>query len=513
MRIALFDGILEHHLHESLARALTARGHDVLATGRIGHGFRFPAPGAPVEHLERAVDACIAFEPDWLLCFRPASLPPRSLARLRDAGIRLAAWFSDDPVLFDLSYAPVLEQYDRIAHCGGPAVLAHYERYFGRPTGVNLPFWTDRIAFPPVWGTEPAESRAMFLGNVDDAVRRGRYFELGTLAGIVRVHGRVGADHLGLSGGYLDADDEVLVAGARTDWAISIPQRFADHRGLETWFPGLDDLGSFQLPSRIVQCMAMGIPTVSIDPGRGGAELYPELVVVSSAEEAKEVVEDPSWSRERLQERSTAVLARFERHFSAAARAVALEALLGDDERWRELDPDGRSRWFADVVDAAGRDGRPRGIEQDRGAVRAADGAPPLPDVSLVVSDGAEHEEDLVAGLSEVLDEARFDRLTWADAERLSASALRERLADAAVVLCPPGPTRDAALVAAVLALPGVVLAPRGAALDHEPGTVIRFASVDELRTKARRLEGSPLWRSLVADARSRLRDRSRERV
>ena len=41
MRIALFDGLLETHVPESLARALTFRGHDVLDTGKVGHGFQF----------------------------------------------------------------------------------------------------------------------------------------------------------------------------------------------------------------------------------------------------------------------------------------------------------------------------------------------------------------------------------------------------------------------------------------------------------------------------------------
>ncbi|WP_413316665.1 hypothetical protein AA0Z99_08485 [Agrococcus sp. 1P02AA] len=351
MRIAIFDGILEHHLHESLERALVARGHAVHTTGKIGHGFRFPAPHTNVSHLDRAVAETIAHEPDWVIVMRPASLPPRMLQRLRDAGARLTAWFSDDPVLFDLSYAPVVDQYDRILHCGSTAVLEHYERFFGRPTGVNLPFWTDHEAFPAVWGEEPAESRAMFLGNVHDEVRRRRYFELARFGDDIRIHGKVGSDYARRAAGYLDTDAEVIAAGARTDWAINIPQRFADHRGLETWFPGLDELGHFEYPSRVVQTMAMGIPTISIVAGRPRFETYPEMLVASSVDEAIDIVRDPSWDAVRLAEQSSAVLRRFDRHFSASSRAIAIERFLLDDD-WMALDATARTRWFADVVDA-----------------------------------------------------------------------------------------------------------------------------------------------------------------
>lgn len=351
MRIAIFDGILEHHVQDSLARALRARGHDVLSTGKIGHGFQFPRRGQSLLHLERALQAVFAFEPDWLLAMRPASLPPTLLQRVRKRGIRTVAWFSDDPVLFDLSYAPVLDAYDAVLHCGTEAVLSHYEQFFGRPTGVNFPFWTDHEAFPQVWGEEPPESRAMFLGNVQDTVRRKRYFDLAQFGDDIRIHGKVGSDYFHRSGGYLDTDAEVVAAGGRTDFAVNIPQWFRDHRGLETWFSGLDELGFFEFPSRVVQTMAMGIPTISIIEGGHRFTTYPEMLVAETVEEAAAIVRDPSWNRSALAELSRATVARFDRHFSATARAIALEHYLIDDG-WKSLSAAERSTWFADVVEA-----------------------------------------------------------------------------------------------------------------------------------------------------------------
>lgn len=386
MRIAIFDGILELHVQESLERALLARGHEVLSTGKVGHGFKFPRATDSLAHLERAVQSVLAFEPDWVLAMRPASLPPVFLRRLKRAGIRLVAWFSDDPVLFDLSYAPIVDQYDRVLHCGTSEVLAHYERFFDRPTGVNMPFWTDHDAFPVVWGLEVPESSAMFLGNVQDAVRRRRYFDLARFGDDLRIHGKVGTDYFERSGGYLDTDAEVVAAGARTDWAINIPQWFRDHRGLETWFPGLDELGYFEYPSRVVQTMAMGIPTISVIADGHTSETYPEMLVARTVDEAIAIVRDPSWTRTRLSNLSESVVRRFDRHFSAAARVIALERFLEDDE-WMSLDVAQRARWFADVVD--------RCEQQGSASERVVDGRielrtfsqDPMPSHALVVLD------------------------------------------------------------------------------------------------------------------------------
>ncbi|WP_311963466.1 hypothetical protein, partial [Acinetobacter baumannii] len=55
---------------------------------------------------------------------------------------------------------------------------------------------------------------------------------------------------------------------------------FAEHRGTDTWFPGLDRLGSFEVPSRVVQYAALGLPTVTVDPTRTACASLPEQHVV-----------------------------------------------------------------------------------------------------------------------------------------------------------------------------------------------------------------------------------------
>ena len=344
MRISIYDGILETHVASSLERALVARGHSVFNTGKIGHGFKFPSNGQDISALEIAVHQVIDFDSDVCFVMRPASLPFDLLDKLKKQGITLVAWFSDDPVLFDLSYGPVVDSYDLVLHCGNAKVLEFYEKFFGRPTGVNFPFWTDHEAFPKVWGEAEPLVDLMFLGNVQDEVRRSRYFKLAELTSSVRIHGNVGADYVGLSGGYLDGNNEVLLSGASTRAALNIPQFFGDHRGLETWFDGLGDLGFFEYPSRVVQYMAMGIPTISVVPSEAVFRSYPEMLTAPSIKEADEIFRELS-ERGSLAELSSKVSDRFDRNFSALSRVLALEALLQGDD-WKNLDAVEREVWF-----------------------------------------------------------------------------------------------------------------------------------------------------------------------
>ncbi|UQN15094.1 CgeB family protein [Gulosibacter sp. ACHW.36C] len=344
MKIAFYDGILETHVADSLERALVSRGHNIFNTGKIGHGFEFANGKVDLQRLQLAVNEVLEFAPDWVLVFRPASLPIPLLELLRSRGAKVAAWFSDDPVLFDLTYGPIVNSYDLILHCGNADVLSFYEHQFGRPTGVNVPFWTDHVAFPDVWGTEPATTDALFLGNVQDEVRRQRYFDLAKLDAHVTIYGNVGNDYYGLSGGYLDSDEEVVAAGARSNTAISVPQFFKNHKGMTTWFPGLDRLGFFEYPSRIVQYMAMGLPVFNVIPGKPEFATFPEMIVCDSFQEVDERYAELRDSNQ-LADLSRRTVQRFDRHFSAMSRALLLEDLFENDD-WRTSDVDERASWF-----------------------------------------------------------------------------------------------------------------------------------------------------------------------
>lgn len=362
MRVAIFDGILETHVGDSLERAFLLRGHQTFNTGKIGSGFKFPSRTSDTSHLDYAVAQILEFKPDLVFVMRPASLPLTLLKKIRSTGATLMAWFSDDPVLFDLSYGPIVDFYDHILHCGNATVLDFYEDWFGRPTGVNIPFWTDHEAFPTVWGSQKPDTRYLFLGNVQDEVRRKRYFELADLTGGVKVYGNIGSDYFGISGGYLDSDAEVVAAASRAEIALNIPQFFKNHRGLDTWFHNLDKLGFFEYPSRVIQYMAMGLPTISIIPEKNTFASYPEMLVAGSISEAGLIASDLA-TENQLGALSKSVVNRFDRHFSALSRVLAIESLLQDDS-WRKLDSHERETWFTQF-DATQVSNFPDNIDKD----------------------------------------------------------------------------------------------------------------------------------------------------
>lgn len=370
MRVVLFDAILESHVTESLARAFRAAGHEVLSTGRLHHGHRFRPDDALARTLEPHLAAVRDFRPDWVIVFRPATAPWPVLRLLRGTGAQLAVWLSDDPVLFEHSYGPVMDLYDLVMHCGDARVLRFHEERAGRPTGVNIPFWTDHTAFPRVHGALPAEADVLFLGNVTGPVRRRRYEQLAAMESRVRIHGAVGDDPAGLGGGYLDTDAEVAAAAARVRTALNIPQVFADHRGTDTWFPGLDRLGSFEVPSRVVQYAALGLPTVTVDPTRASCASLPEQQVVPDVAAADAWVQ--SLIREgALAEAGERMAARFDRSFCAAARVLAFESLVADDS-WRRLDAQERATWFLQF------DGRTRPSSADGEAATSTPAPAPV---------------------------------------------------------------------------------------------------------------------------------------
>lgn len=344
MKIAFFDGILETHVMDSLQRSFEKLGHQVYSTGKFGHGFEFRVERSFAAEVQKVIEKLQDFKPDWIIVFRPASAPHPVLEALKNTGANLAVWLSDDPVLFQLSYGPIIDRYDVVMHCGNETVLKYYEDVFQRPTGVNIPFWTDHEAFPTVYGANPAETDALFLGNVHDTVRRRRYFSLAHMKNSVRIHGAIGVDYFNISGGYLDSDQEVVDAGSRARVAINIPQFFKDHQGLPTWFPGLDQLGYFEFPSRVIQYASMGLPIISINPDTSPVESMPEMAIAGSVQEADDLITE--WmSENRFAGLSAAISERFDKNFSADARALAMLDLFSNDD-WKSLDSKERTLWF-----------------------------------------------------------------------------------------------------------------------------------------------------------------------
>ncbi len=347
VRIALFDAINERHVGESLERALRARGHEVLATGPVWPGATFPDAEAHRERIAPAVRAMLDHQPDAMVCLRAFALRPRIVDQIRRAGVTTLVWFPDDPVLYRRGYRHVVEAYDVALHCGPEAVLEFYERRHG-PTGVNFPFWTDSTAFPPGYDPANAAYDAIFLGNTKGGVRARRY---GLLAGLpvrVRLHGQVDDDPAGIAAPFLRQQADVVAALSRARLGISLAQRFADYRGHEYGFPELAALGSFELPSRVAQYAATGLPVVAMDPS-GVSEALPETVVARDRDELASELKRLLADRDGLVDLGRRTRERFDRRLSAERRVELLERLLADPEGWRGMSVEERATlWQGD---------------------------------------------------------------------------------------------------------------------------------------------------------------------
>jgi Helicase associated domain/Glycosyl transferases group 1 len=345
VRIALFDSIRERHVCESLERALSALEHEVYWTGPVWGRHGAPATSTPKRSVQAALDEVLAFEPDALVSFCASTLTPGDLERVRGAGARTVVWLADDPVLYQVSYRHIIDHYDLVLHGGREAVLAFYEANHGHPTGVYFPFWTDAEAFPRVYDPD-GDIDTVFLGNTTGVNRAGRYELLAGLPFDVAIYGTADGDPSGIVRGYLREREEISGVLGRSRVGITLSQRFSDYAGHPYDYPGLAGLGSFDLPSRVVQYAASGVPVLALsnDP----CASFPEAIVATDRAELISRAAALLSDRERRLELSEATHRRFEQSFSADSRARALVELVSLGDAWRGWSVERRAGFFMD---------------------------------------------------------------------------------------------------------------------------------------------------------------------
>lgn len=343
LRIVLFDGLLEEHVPDALDRALRERGHEVLRTGRVWHGTKMPRTPQDRAALHAVVDTVLDARPDAVLTFRPAALRPEQTERLRARGVRLLAWFSDDPVLFAESTREMAGLYDVTLHTGGEETLALYEA--DGHLGVTMPFFADPRVFPRRWAGPAAEHDVVFLGNTHTGVKRHRYDVLAATGLPVRIFGKVAEDPAGLHAGVLSSDAEVADLLARTRIGVNIPQRFADYAGSRHDFPQLAGLGEFVTPSRVVQYAATGVPQVTYRHTEPADDEAPG-VVVRAGEDLGAALRDLLADPDRQAELSRAGYEWFRRWYTADSRARLVEELVVNPGTVSWLDRTSRARLY-----------------------------------------------------------------------------------------------------------------------------------------------------------------------
>jgi hypothetical protein len=334
MHFYLFDQILETHVCTSLANSLAKIGHQVTSAGKVWSGHPFPTEPADIARIDLSLEQAIATRPDVLFNFRASSLLPQHIARLRAAGIRTMVWQPDDPVMYGMCYARIMDHYDDVFLCASRRVVDFY-RYRGHKRGINLPFWVDTGRFA---STAPQDKPGdvVFLGNGIGKARQGRYEALCDLTEQIALYGQFDSDPHGKVRGNL-SEDEIIRTIGQYRLSINLTQSFDTYAQTGYDFAGLALLGQFFLPSRVVQYAALGVPTLTIQAGEYDPMHYPPGLRARNFAEAKSMIASALASPERLGVLSKAARQYAVRHFDADSRAALLDAVCRDTLRAQDL--------------------------------------------------------------------------------------------------------------------------------------------------------------------------------
>lgn len=327
MKIVLFDLINETHVCAALHRALEDMGHVVVSTGKVWQGHRAPLLAPDLDRVEAALATVLDDGCDALLNFRASTLAAHHLRRLRDAGVLTAVWLPDDPVLYAITYRAVVDHYDHVFHCGTGSVLRFYASH-GHAPGIACPFWVDPEQWAYEWSVEGANDSLVFMGNLHNAAKQGRYAQLAQAgAARVAVYGKCASDPVGIHRGELHGVDAIRSVCIRYAAGVNIPQHFSDYAGTRYDFPGLSALGTFDLPSRVIQYAAMGLPVLSLGHGAGSVQ-FKHVLRAPGIGEALSIVDRLRARPDSAQELSRSARADVVSHFSARARAGLLSAVF-----------------------------------------------------------------------------------------------------------------------------------------------------------------------------------------
>ena len=355
MKIVLFDEINETHVCDALATGLDDLGHAVFRTGPVWKGHAFATSPEAIASIDARIDEALAAGPDWWLNFRASSLTAGQVERIRRAGVRAAVWFPDDPVLYELCYSKIVDAYDLVLHCGGRQVLDFY-RYRGHRIGINFPFWVDLRAWPLRYEPDACDRGPVFYGNMHGVAKRSRYEALCAVAPDVSLYGRLADDPLVRGRGVLNGPHEAAAALPRHRLGLNAPQRFADYAGSAYDFAGLALLGTFFLPSRVVQYAALGLPTLTLHAGAVvDAGHYPPGLHARDVAQARAVVERISVQPDLLRGISLAARGDVERFHTGGSRARLLAALFDgtiEPERLTPHEQEFGYRFFCDAPTA-----------------------------------------------------------------------------------------------------------------------------------------------------------------
>lgn len=266
MRVAIFGEILEKQVVQDLQIALTNEGVTVFATGPVWSGHLLPPLKTPPQEIDDAIARTNEFAPDLIIVMRQSALRPSRIKQLRAPGRKIFVWLPDDPVLYRV-YSQTIDEYDLALHCGGRTILRFYDKHGHKP-GVRYPFWGDEARLPYVGSQAQGLVSAAFFGLLTGRIKSGRADLLLQFAdyfpGGITVYGR-GDIPAGLeTGGYLNGEAEMQSALSKHHVMLNIPQEISAYVGTRWEQPEFKDMAHFEIPSRLVQMAALGLPVITL---------------------------------------------------------------------------------------------------------------------------------------------------------------------------------------------------------------------------------------------------------
>ena len=339
MRVAIFGEILEKQVVRDLEIALRNEGATVFATGPVWAGHLLPPLKNPPQEIDAAIAKTNEFAPDLIIVMRQSALRPSRIKQLRAPGRKIFVWLPDDPVLYRV-YSQTIDEYDLALHCGGRKILKFYDKNGHKP-GVRFPFWADEARLPYVGSRAEGPVSAAFFGLLTGRIKSGRADLLlqfsDCFPGGITVYGRGDIPEGLCSGGYLDGEESMRAALSRHHVMLNIPQEISAYVGTRWEQPEFKNMAHFEIPSRLVQMAALGLPVITLAHQQDRLRpILPHKHVPSPGKKLENYVEKLSKSgfRSRTGQR---LREQFEKKFTSRLRARYVLQLYTEKDRNRSL--------------------------------------------------------------------------------------------------------------------------------------------------------------------------------
>ncbi|MFP3919355.1 hypothetical protein U5N28_16260, partial [Lysinibacillus telephonicus] len=239
MNWLIYGDIMENHVVESLVEEFENIGEIVyrLPSLRRDHTISYDIENDVFERIQKFIEDKHI---DALFNFRAAELTPKTVEMIKSKGIKTFVWFPDDPLLFEICYKHIANNYDVTLHCGAKDVLEFYERKLG-VKGVLFPFWTNDSHFNYSYNPYEADIEVGFLGNCVGKAKADRYDVLAKIPYNTKIFGNLEKgqeDYAKIHAGVIQDFKDIPKTIQRFKIGINFAQKFTNLQDTKYYFDG-----------------------------------------------------------------------------------------------------------------------------------------------------------------------------------------------------------------------------------------------------------------------------------